>query len=150
MLSHSADTHNAERVSLVTQSLSRLAWSMILAMALAVWISFAALGLHIDFASNWPLVAVMLIYAVAALFYLHVRRDRRIADMLVVVAQLFLTLLLGLLLTYAASAVALPYRDAELSALDLLPGCHRAPYFNPIHSLPCLNPVLLSPLSSLP
>ncbi len=142
MLSHSADTHNAERVSLVTQSLSRLAWSMILAMALAVWISFAAVGLHVDFASNWPLVAVMLIYAVAALFYLHVRRDRRIADMLVVVAQLFLTLLLGLLLTYAASAVALPYRDAELSAIDLWLGCHRAAYVNAINSIPGLNAVL--------
>jgi len=115
---------------------------MILAMALAVWISFTALGLRIDFASNWPLVAIMLIYAVAALFYLHIRRDRRIASMLVVVAQLFLTLLLGLLLTYAASAAALPYRDAELSAIDLWLGFHRAAYVNAIHSVPGLNAVL--------
>lgn len=64
------------------------------------------------------------------------------ADMLIVVAQLFLTLLLGLLLTYAASAVALPYRDAELSAIDHWLGFHRASYISAIDSVPGLRAIL--------
>jgi hypothetical protein len=139
---HTTDDQNAERASPVTQSLSRLAWLMVLSMVLAVWISFGTLGLRIDFASNWPLIAAMLVYAAAAFFYLYIRRDRRIAEMLVVVAQLYLTLLLGLLLTYAASAVALPYRDAQLGAIDLWLGFHRASYVNAINSVPGLNAVL--------
>jgi PAP2 superfamily len=115
---------------------------MVLVMALAVWISFAALGLHVDFTSNWPLVSVALFYAAATFFYLHVRRDRQIADMLAVVAQLFLALLLGLLLTYAASATALPYRDAQLSAIDLWLGFHRAAYVGAINSVPGLGAIL--------
>jgi membrane-associated phospholipid phosphatase len=111
-------------------------------MALAVWISFAALGLRIDFTSNWPLVSVALLYAAAAFFYRYIRGDRQIADMLIVIAQLFLTLLLGLLLTYAASAAALPYRDAELSAIDLWLGFHRDSYIGAINSVPGLGAVL--------
>jgi membrane-associated phospholipid phosphatase len=115
---------------------------MILAMALAVWISFAALGLRVDFTSNWPLVSVALLYAAAAFFYRYIRGDRQIADMLIVIAQLFLTLLLGLLLTYAASAAALPYRDAEFSAIDLWLGFHRGSYVDAINSVPGLGAVL--------
>jgi membrane-associated phospholipid phosphatase len=115
---------------------------MLLAMALAVWMSFAALGLRVAFAGNWPLVSVILVYAAATFFYLHIRVDRQIADMLVVVAQLFLALLLGLLLTYAASAVALPYRDAELSAIDHWLGFHRASYIGAINFVPGLGAIL--------
>jgi membrane-associated phospholipid phosphatase len=124
------------------QPLSRVVWTMIFAMALAVWISFAALGLRIDFSSNPVLMAVAVIYAAAAFFYLRIRGDRQISDMLVVVAQLFLTLLLGLLLTYAASAVALPYCDAQLQAIDLWFGFHRPSYRNAIDSIPSLGAIL--------
>jgi membrane-associated phospholipid phosphatase len=115
---------------------------MVLATALTVWISFAALGLRVDFTSNWPLVSVALFYTAAAFFYRYVRGDRPIADMLIVIAQLFLTLLLGLLLTYAASATALPYRDAEFSAIDLWLGFHRGSYIGAINSVPGLGAVL--------
>jgi membrane-associated phospholipid phosphatase len=126
----------------IAQALSRVVWAMIAAMVLIVWISFTALGLRIDFASNPPLIVVAVIYAAVALFYLRIRGDRQISDMLVVVAQLFLTLLLGLLLTYAASSVALPYCDAYLHAIDLWLGFHRPSYLNAIKSVPGLGTIL--------
>jgi hypothetical protein len=122
--------------------LSRICWTMIAAMALAVWISFAALHLRVDPMTNIPLVVGGLAYAAVTLFYSRIRDDRPIADMLVVIAQLFLALFLGLLLTYAASAVALPYRDVELHAIDLWLGFHRASYVGAIESVPGL-PALL-------
>jgi membrane-associated phospholipid phosphatase len=115
---------------------------MISAMALIVWFSFVALGLRVDPSTNWPLVLVALCYTATTLFYFRIRRDYQIGNMLAVVAQLFLTLLLGLLLTYAASAVALPYRDAEFSAIDHWLGFDRASYIAAIDSVPGLGTIL--------
>jgi hypothetical protein len=115
---------------------------MIAAMTVAVWCSFSMLHLWVDLTSNIPLLAIALIYGAVALFYLYVRDDGRIADTLVIVAQLFLTMLLGLLLTYAASAVGMPYRDAELHAVDLWFGLHRASYVHAINAVPGLGTIL--------
>jgi membrane-associated phospholipid phosphatase len=144
MISHPAENSHPQLASSapVTRALAGLCWAMVLAMAVAVGISFAALGLRVDPSSNWPLVLVALCYAVATFFYLHIRSDRQIGNMLVVVAQLFLMLLLGLLLTYAASAVALPYRDAEFSAIDHWLGFHRASYVAAIDSVRGLGAIL--------
>ena len=122
--------------------LSRMCWTTLAAMAFAVWISFASLRLRVDPTSNMPLAMGALAYMAVALFYSRIRCDRRIAEMLVVIAQLFLALFLGLLLTYAASAVALPYRDAELQALDHWLGFDRASYVSTIQSIPGLSAIL--------
>jgi len=98
--------------------LSRAVWLLILAMAGAVAVGFVTLGLSINLTSNPFLIAVGSAYAALTWFYRRVRRDETIAGSLEAVGQLFVVLFLGLLLTYAATATALPYRDAELNAVD--------------------------------
>ena len=80
--------------------LSRMCWTTLAAMAFAVWISFASLRLRVDPTSNIPLAMGGLAYMAVALFYSRIRCDRRIAEMLVVIAQLFLALFLPAGITF--------------------------------------------------
>ena len=97
---------------------SRAVWRLIAMMVMVVALSFAALGLSIDIGSNVSLLAIGLAYVGLIWFYRRVRCDETIAWPLEAVGQLFVVLFLGLLMTYAATATALPYRDAELNAID--------------------------------
>src|SRR5882672_1158528 len=92
---------------------SRLLWCGVVVLLLAAAFGIVASGLSIDFTSNPTLLAAGACYTGVAWFYSCIRPDERLARALTTVAQLFLILLFGLLLSYAATAIAMPYRDAE-------------------------------------
>ncbi len=118
--------------------LSRAVWRLIAMMILALALSFAVLGLSIDIGSNASLLAMGLAYTGLIWFYRRVRCDETIARPLEAVGQLFVVLFLGLLMTYAATATALPYRDAELNAIDAWFGFDRHGFRKMLQGVPGL------------
>ena len=116
--------------------LSRAVWRLIAMMVMVVALSFAALGLSIDIGSNVSLLAIGLAYAALVWFYRRVRCDETIGWPLEAVGQLFVVLFLGLLMTYAAMATALPYRDVELNAIDAWFGFDRHGFRKILQSVP--------------
>ncbi len=114
----------------VTLRNTRLLWCGVAVFFLAAVLGVVATGLSVDFASNRPLLAMAIGYTGVAWFYNRVRPDERLYRALTTVAQLYLILLLGLLLSYAAAAIAMPYRDAELLVIDQWMGFDRATYVN--------------------
>jgi hypothetical protein len=109
---------------------SRLLWWGVAILLLAASLGIVASGLSVDVQSNRSLLVSAAGYAGVTWFYRRVRPDERLERALTTVAQLFLILLFGLLLSYAAAAIAMPYRDAELHAIDRWLGFDRATYVN--------------------
>jgi hypothetical protein len=95
---------------------------------IAAEIGSIATGLHIDYTSNPSLAMIVVAYATVAVFYSFIRFDERLSQALTTVGQLMLMMLFGTLCTYAATKVAMPYRDAELLAVDQLIGFDRMKY----------------------
>ena len=124
------------------QQRTRIIWLLIAAMAAGAAISFLWLGLSIDLRSNPGLIASCIGYAGLCYFYTAIRRDERIASAAIAAGQLFLVLFTGLLLTYAATATAMPYRDAELHALDQWIGFDRKTYLAFVERHPLLQQAL--------
>jgi membrane-associated phospholipid phosphatase len=124
------------------KSTARLLWLLILVMSAIAVVSFATLSLRIDLPSNPSLIAIGLAYAGVTWFYSAIRRDARLAGALTAVGQLFLVLLAGLMLTYAASAVGLPFRDANLYAADRGLGFDRQSYQAFVASTPGFRLIL--------
>jgi membrane-associated phospholipid phosphatase len=106
----------------------RALWRGIVLVMLVVGMAAPASGLSIDFKSNRPLLLLIVAYATITFFYRSIRFDERLSQALVVVAQLLLILLFGLLCSYAAAVTSMPYRDAELLAIDQWLGFDRASY----------------------
>lgn len=121
--------------------MTRTIWLLIAAMVICAVAGFAVLGLRIDLSSNPTLVAIACGYSAITLYYTMIRREPQLAVYLVAAAQLFLVLFVGLLLTYAASAVGLPYWDANLQLADLWLGFDRENYRN-IYTIPGASAVL--------
>ncbi len=124
------------------KSTGRLLWLLIVVMTAIATVSFVLLGLSIDISSNPSLIAVGLAYTGVAWFYSSIRRDIRLATAMTAVGQLFLVLLAGLMLTYAASAVGLPFRDSDLYAVDRWLGFDRQAYQALVASTPGLRFIL--------
>jgi hypothetical protein len=127
--SYNLMTLRSSNASIIARN-ARLLWWGVALLGLTVLIGILASGLSADFASNPILLVVISGYGAVVLVYSRVRPDQRIADSLITVAQLFLVLLLGLLLSYAAAVVAMPYRDAQLLAIDQWLGFDRTAYVN--------------------
>jgi membrane-associated phospholipid phosphatase len=125
-----------------TRELNSSIWILVATMALLVAISFAALGMGIDIPSNWPLIEISLSYWLIAYCCCRLRRNSLISDALVLFGQLFIVTGLGLLLTYAASAIPLPYRDAEFHAFDLWLGFDRVAWHEFLDSHPLVLEIL--------
>jgi predicted membrane protein len=85
---------------------------------LAAGVGVAATGSSVDFRSNPTLLLLAAAYIATMFFYRSIRFDERLSQALVAVAQLLLIMLFGLLCSYAAAVTAMPYRDAELLAID--------------------------------
>jgi membrane-associated phospholipid phosphatase len=96
----------------------------------AAEIGIGATGLSVDFKSNPTLLILVAAYAAATFFYRSIRFDERLSQALTTVAQLLLVVLFGLLCSYAAAVTAMPYRDAELLAVDQWLGFDRTRYVN--------------------
>lgn len=126
----------------VEKSTARLLWLLIVVMTATAIVSFVFLRLRIDIFSNPSLVAIGFAYAGVTWFYSSIRRDVRLATTMTTVGQLFLVLLAGLMLTYAASAVGLPFRDSDLYAADRWLGFDRQAYQALVESTPGLHFIL--------
>lgn len=103
-------------------------WAVVAAMA---WLLAAMLwktGLSLDLASNPALPIAAACYILLTCFYVFVRKIPVIAEALILFGQITLMMLLGLLLSYAVSAVPFPYRDVDLNAFDISIGFHREAY----------------------
>jgi|SRR5665213_435055 len=114
--------------SIAVRRNARTLWWGTLLVMLAAGISVAACGLSVDFKSNPTLLLLAAAYAAITFFYRSIRRDERLSQALVAVAQLLLIMLFGLLCSYAATVTAMPYRDAELLAIDRWLGFDRTSY----------------------
>jgi membrane-associated phospholipid phosphatase len=106
----------------------RTLWYGIAVLFVVTLFGIAVTGLRIDFSSNTALLVECAGYAAIVAFYRYVRPDERLSEALTAVAQLFIILMLGLLLTYAATTIAMPYRDQQLQAIDTWLGFDRASY----------------------
>lgn len=117
-------------------------WLLIAIMALATAVALTATSLAVAWTSNPTLPALL-----CALFglgqYFRYRRQRLdLHAMCNIAVQIVLVLLLGVLLTYAATAANFPYRDAELHKLDQALGLDRTVYLDLFRAHPWLNDIV--------
>jgi hypothetical protein len=109
---------------------SRALWWGVVLVVVVAEAGIAATGLSVDFKSNPTLLIMVAVYTATMFFYRSIRFDERLSQALTTVAQLLLIVVFGLLCSYAAAVTAMPYRDAELLAIDQWLGFDRASYVN--------------------
>lgn len=114
--------------SIAVRGNTRALWWGPALVVFATGMGVAATGLSVDFKSNPTLLLLAAAYIATTFFYRSIRFDERLSQALVAVAQLLLTMLFGLLCSYAAAVAAMPYRDAELLAIDQWLGFDRTSY----------------------
>lgn len=114
--------------SIMDDRLSSLAWQITLALALLTAIAFNIVDLSVRVDLSATTVAIISGYAFLTIYYRFIRQRPGVARPLIGFGQLFTVVLMGIMLTYAASAVPLPYRDAELHAIDRWLGFDRDAY----------------------
>jgi membrane-associated phospholipid phosphatase len=107
---------------------SRILWWLVGLLILATEAGIAGTGLGIDLRSNPTLLTLVVAYAATIFFYRNIRVDAPLSQALTTVAQLMLIALFGLLCSYSAAVMAMPYRDAELFAVDQWLGFDRGSY----------------------
>lgn len=117
-------------------------WQLIALMAIGVGISFVVLQIRVDLASNPTLIVATVLYTAVIVCYARLRQSAEIVTGMISFGQLVLILLLGVLLTYAATAVAIPLRDAELYAIDNWLGFDRQRHLGFVSSTPALSTIL--------
>jgi membrane-associated phospholipid phosphatase len=110
--------------------LSRLAWQATLAITGLTIVSLQVVGLRFHGHLAPELIALMTGYLCLVAYYRFFRRDIGIACMVVTVGQLTVVMVMGIMLTYVASTVPLPYRDFELYAIDRWLGFEREAYLD--------------------
>ena len=93
---------------IVNDRLTRLTWQITLATALlaAIALNIADLSIRLDLSAN--MVAIISGYVFLTIHYRFVRQNAEVARALISFGQLVTVVLMGILLTYAASAVPLP------------------------------------------
>ena len=115
-----------------------LVWCLVGTMAAMTIASFALTGLSLDLCSNpWLPLAIAGLMS-ASVFYRYRRPNPHLCAVTEAAAQMLLILLFGILLTYAAMTTNLPYRDAELFAIDRVLGLDRRAYLDFVNSRPLL------------
>lgn len=107
---------------------SALAWQATLAITMLVVASFTVIGLRVKVHVTPDMMAYVPGYVFLIVYCRLIWRKIEIARMLIAVGQLAIAIIMGLMLSYAASTVPLPYRDAELLALDRWLGFEREAY----------------------
>jgi len=125
-------------------------WLLIAVMAVAGQFALLATGLTVAWTSNLTLPALLCALFGLGQFFKYRQRDdlHAICD---IALQIVLVLLLGVLLTYAATAANFPYRDAELHKLDQIMGLDRSAYLGVFSARPWLNDIVtVAYLSLLP
>ncbi len=110
------------------ERLSALAWQVTLGMTVLVMVSFNLIGLCVKVHVTADMIAYVPGYVFLVVYCRLIWRKIEIARMLIAVGQLAIVIIMGLMLSYAASAVPFPYRDAELHAFDRWLGFEREAY----------------------
>jgi hypothetical protein len=108
--------------------LSRLAWQATLAITSLTVISLQIVGLRFHGHMTPAITALITGYLCLVVYYRFIRQDHGIACMLISIGQLVIVMVMGIMLTYVASTVPLPYRDFELHAIDRWLGFEREAY----------------------
>ena len=111
-----------------TRRTAQLLWGIAALMAATGIGALALSGLRVDFSRNPALVAAAVGYGALAWFYHSLRHDARLSTGLETTGQMLLIMLLGIVISYPAAVTALPYRDAELYAIDQWLGFDRRAY----------------------
>jgi membrane-associated phospholipid phosphatase len=116
------------RRSIIDDKLPSITWQITLAIAILVAAAFniAGLSVRVDLSAN--IVAIISGYTFLTIYFRFIRQNAAIARALISFGQLTTVILMGIMLSYAASAVPLPYRDAELYAMDRWLGFDRDTY----------------------
>jgi len=107
---------------------SALAWQVTLGMTILVVVWFNIVGLRVSVHVTPDMMAYVPSYIFLIVYCRLIWMKIEIARMLIAVGQLAIVIIMGLMLSYAASTVPLPYRDAELLALDRWLGFEREAY----------------------
>lgn len=121
---------------------SALAWQATLAITMLVVASFTVIGLRVKVHVTPDMMAWVPGYIFLVVYCRLIWRKIEIARMLIAVGQLAIAIIMGLMLSYAASTVPLPYRDAELLALDRWLGFEREAYMAFLREHPQLREIL--------
>lgn len=122
--------------------LSTVTWQTTLAIALLAALSLSLVGLSCSIEVSAETLVLMSVYAFVAIYFSFVRPNSKIARVLICFGQLVVVILMGIMLSYAASTVPLPYRDAHLNAMDQWLGFDRASYLAVLNRHDALRNVL--------
>jgi membrane-associated phospholipid phosphatase len=121
---------------------SAIAWQATLAITALTIVSLQVAGLGFHANISVETIALITIYLCLLVSYRFIRRDRGIACMVIGIGQLTVVTVMGLMLTYAASTVPLPYRDFEFDAIDRWLGFEREAYLAVVGRSDTLQKVL--------
>jgi membrane-associated phospholipid phosphatase len=114
--------------SVMDDRLTSVTWQVTLAIAILAALSSNVIGLSVRVDLSANMVAIISGYAFLTIYCRFIRQNVEVARALISFGQLVTVILMGIMLTYAASAVPLPYRDAELYAIDRWLGFERDAY----------------------
>lgn len=108
--------------------LSCLTRQTTLAIAILTTVAFniTDLSVRVDISAN--MVALISGYAFLAIHWRFVRQNAEVARAIISFGQLATVILMGIMLSYAASTVQMPYRDVDLYAVDRWFGFEREAY----------------------
>jgi len=109
---------------------TRLAWQVTLAIITLTFISLQIVGLKFHGRMTPEIIVLLTGYTCLIAYYRFIRQDGGIARMVISIGQLVVVMIMGLMLTYVASTVPMPYRDFELNAIDRWLGFERKVYLD--------------------
>jgi len=121
---------------------ARPVWMLISIMAVATAFALAANSLTVAWTSNPTLPVTLCALFGLGQFFRHLRPRPELHALCNIALQIVLVLLLGVLLTYAATAANFPYRDAELHRLDQIIGLDRSAYLDIFRARPWLSDIV--------
>ena len=126
----------------VNERSSALAWQVTLGITILVVVCFKMVGLGVKVHVTPDMMAFVPGYIFLIVYCRLIWRKIEIARVLITVGQLAIVIIMGIMLTYAASTVPFPYRDAELLAFDRWLGFERGAYMAFVNQHPALREVL--------
>jgi membrane-associated phospholipid phosphatase len=126
----------------VNERSSALAWQVTLGITILVVVCFKMVGLGVKVHVTPDMMAFVPGYIFLIVYCRLIWRKIEIARVLITVGQLAIVIIMGIMLTYAASTVPFPYRDAELLAFDRWLGFERESYTAFVKQHPALREVL--------
>lgn len=133
----------------INHRLSALAWQVTLGMTILVTAWFKIVGLSVQLEVTPDMIALVPGYVFLIVYCRFIRPNTAIARMLITVGQLVIVVVMGIMLSYAASSVTLPYRDGELLAMDRWLGFEREAYMAFLQRHESLREILSSAYATL-